>query len=73
VNQTALCAERAVPTPALSLEVHRGDIPGHPGATTMSGLPKKDVFAQQLQAWSLPVPEAAGQEDNKNNDWNKPW
>src|SRR6202043_3094880 len=32
VNQTLLCWLSAVPTPILALDVHRGGIPGQPGA-----------------------------------------
>src|SRR5947207_3409913 len=32
VNQTRLAAPSAVPTPLLALEVHRGAMPGQPGA-----------------------------------------
>src|ERR1700692_523357 len=33
VNHTRLSAESAVPTPSLSLDVQRGVMPGHPGAS----------------------------------------
>jgi hypothetical protein len=35
VNQTLLCRFSAVPAPVLALDVHRGGMPGHPGAYTV--------------------------------------
>jgi hypothetical protein len=32
VNHTRLCRVSELPTPVFALEVHRGGIPGHPGA-----------------------------------------
>src|SRR5690348_9922478 len=53
VNHTRLCRLRAVPTPDLALEVHRGSIPGHPGAKRIVGsftrsCPQSSLVCQKM-------------------------